>query len=232
MTVSRVRRSSRAAPTTPDALMNCVERAGQGNALLELEGPAPNWSRSNMFSDAQPPCSASSRWLPGLPSLSPRLTRTTIGATANRSHRGSRSRVVDGPTPVICGPTRSGATRRATTWSTSTRGLSRRNWRCPVKTATTGCSSMRITASTAGSVASSCLCCSNRLDLALVPVSLSKLRQLADCFKSRKSRLGMAISNPGPTFGRTKNDLTRSPSRQRMTGICANATPVSVRSRG
>jgi hypothetical protein len=32
-----------------------------------------------MFSDAQRPCSASSRWLPGLPSLSPRLTRTTIG---------------------------------------------------------------------------------------------------------------------------------------------------------
>ena len=35
VTVSRVRRSSRAAPTTPNALMNCVEWAGQGNALLE-----------------------------------------------------------------------------------------------------------------------------------------------------------------------------------------------------
>ena len=201
VTVSRVRRSSRAAPTTPDALMNCVEWAGHRETrCLRVEGPDPNWSRSNMFSDGQRPCSASSRWLPGLPSLSPRLTRTTIGATANRSRRGSRSRVVDGPTPIICGPTRSSATRRETTWSTSTRGLSRRNWRCPVKTATAGCSSMRITASTAGSVASSCLCCSNRLDLVLVPVSLSKLRRLADCFESRKESTGYGALKPRANF--------------------------------
>ena len=41
----------------PKALLNRVEQAGQGKAVFELERPDPDWSRSNIFSDAQRPCS-------------------------------------------------------------------------------------------------------------------------------------------------------------------------------